>query len=191
MGNLSYFLGIEVVRTSQGLHLKQRKYITDLLEKADMLHPQPVATLLPTHSKLTLNSGSPLADPQPYRRIVGSLLYLALTHPGVSYAVNKLSQYMHCPTSDHWQAVKRVLRYLYGTFDHGIMLCKQQTSTLHAYSCAEWAGDSDDYVSTNAYLIFLGSQPVSWSTKKQKGVTRSSTEAEYRAVANTASELAG
>ena len=98
---------------------------------------------------------------------------------------------MHCPTSDHWQAVKRVLRYLYGTFDHGIMLCKQQTSTLHAYSCAEWAGDSDDYVSTNAYLIFLGSQPVSWSTKKQKGVTRSSTEAEYRAVANTASELAG
>lgn len=189
MGNLSYFLGIEVVRTSQGLHLKQRKYITDLLEKADMLHPKPVATLLPTHPKLTLNSGSPLADPQPYRRIVGSLQYLALTRPGVSYAVNKLSQYMHCPTSDHWQAVKRVLRYLYGTLDHGIMLCKQQTSTLHAFSGADWAGDSDDYVSTNAYLIFLGSQPVSWSTKKQKGVTRSSTEAEYRAVANTASEL--
>ncbi|XP_013614843.1 PREDICTED: uncharacterized mitochondrial protein AtMg00810-like [Brassica oleracea var. oleracea] len=143
MGNLSYFLGIEVVRTSQGLHLKQRKYITDLLEKADMLHPKPVATLLPTHPKLTLNC------------ICTVLLQITGKQLNESFAIS------------------------------------MQTSTLHAYSCAEWAGDSDDYVSTNAYLIFLGSQPVSWSTKKQKGVTRSSTEAEYRAVANTASELAG
>lgn len=189
MGNLSYFLGIEAVRTSQGLHLKQRKYITDLLQKSDMLHAKPVSTPLPTHPKLTLTSGSPLSDPHPYRKIVGSLQYLALTRPDVSYAVNKLSQYMHRPTTDHWQAVKRVLRYLSGTLNHGIMLQKQRSPTLHAFSDADWAGDSDDYVSTNAYLIFMGSQPVSWTTKKQKGVARSSTEAEYRAVANTASEL--
>ena len=189
MGNLSYFLGIEAVRTSQGLHLKQRKYITDLLQKSDMLHAKPVPTLLPTHPKLTLTSGSPLSDPHPYRKIVGSLQYLALTRPDVFYAVNKLSQYMHRPTSDHWQAVKRMLHYLSGTLNHRIMLQKHRSPTLHAFSDADWAGDSDDYVSTNAYLIFMGSQPVSWTTKRQKGVARSSTEAEYRAVANTASEL--
>lgn len=97
---------------------------------------------------------------------------------------------MHCPTSDHWQAAKRVLRYLSGTLDHGIYLRKQAAPpALHAFSDADWAGDVDDYVSTNAYIIFLGSQPISWTTKKQTGVARSSTEAEYRAVANTAAEL--
>ena len=96
---------------------------------------------------------------------------------------------MHKPTSEHLQAVKKVLRYLSGTLSHGLFLRKQQTSSLHAYSDADWAGDSDDYVSTNAYIIYLGSQPISWTSKKQKGVAPSSTEADYRSVANTASEL--
>lgn len=87
------------------------------------------------------------------------------------------------------QACKRVLRYLSGTLTHGIFLRKQSNSNLHDYSDADWAGDTDDYVSTNAYIIYIGSQPVSWSSKKQNGVARSSTEAEYRSVANTASEL--
>lgn len=189
MGNLSYFLGIETIRTPQGLHLRQQKYITDLLVKANMLHAKPVATPLPTHPKLSLNSGSPLPDPREYRQLVGSLQYLALTHPDISYAVNRLSQFMHRPTTDHFQALKRVLRYLSGTLKHGILLRKQSTPALHAYSDADWAGDSDDYVSTNAYIIYLGSNPISWTSKKQKGIARSSTEAEYRAVANTASEL--
>ena len=189
MGNLSYFLGIETIRTPAGMHLMQRKYVTDLLTKANMLHTKPVATPLPTSLKLLLNSGEPLADPGEYRWLVGSPQYLALTRPDISYAVNRLSQFMHRPTSEHWQAVKRVLRYLSGTLSHGIFLRKQHTSSLHAYSDADWAGDSDDYVSTNAYIIYLGSQPISWTSKKQKGVARSSTEAEYRSVANTASEL--
>ena len=115
--------------------------------------------------------------------------YLALMRPDISYAVNKLSQYMHRPTTDHWQAVKRVLRYLSGTLTHGIFLPQQKHSMLHVFSDADWAGDSDDYVSTNGYIIYLGSQPISWTSKKQKGVARSSTEAEYRSVANTAAEV--
>ncbi|XP_013639776.1 PREDICTED: uncharacterized mitochondrial protein AtMg00810-like [Brassica oleracea var. oleracea] len=129
------------------------------------------------------------SDPHEYGRIVGSLQYLALTRPDVSYDVNRLSQSMHQPTSDHWQAVKRVLPYLSGTLTHGIFLRKQSKPTLHAFSDADWAGDSDDYVSTNAYIIFLGSQTISWTSKKQNGVARSTTEAEYRSVVNTASEL--
>lgn len=84
---------------------------------------------------------------------------------------------------------KRVLRYLAGTRNHGIFFHKNTPLILHAYSDADWAGDMDDYVSTNAYIIYLGRNPISWSSKKQQGVARSSTEAEYRAVANTASEV--
>lgn len=189
MGNLSYFLGTETIRTPRGIHLMQRKYITYLLVKANMLNAKPVAMPLPTHPKLTLNSGSALSDPHEYRKLVGSLQHLSITRPDISYAVNRLSQFMHRPTIDHWQAVKRVLRYLSGTLNHGIFLQKQSTPTLHAYSDADWACDSDDYVSTNAYIIYMGLTPVSWTSKKQKGVARSSTEADFRAVAITASEL--
>lgn len=96
---------------------------------------------------------------------------------------------MHSPTTDHWQAAKWVLHYLAGTTTHGIYLKDNNPLTLHAYSYADWAGDADDYVSTNAYVIYLGHQAISWSSKKQKGVARSSTEAEYHAIANAASEV--
>lgn len=94
---------------------------------------------------------------------------------------------MHRPTTDHWQATKRVL--LSGTPTHGIYFAKNSPLTLHGFSDADWAGDTDDYVSTNAFFTYLGSNLISWSSKKKCGVARSSTEAEYRAVANTASEL--
>ena len=93
------------------------------------------------------------------------------------------------PTDQHLQAAKRVLRYLAGTRTHGILLKHDSPMTLHGFSEADWAGDVDDYVSTNAYEIYLGNNHISWSFKKQRGVARSSTEAEYRAVANTPAEI--
>ncbi|XP_019099616.1 PREDICTED: uncharacterized protein LOC109132460 [Camelina sativa] len=87
---------------------------------------------------------------------------------------------MHSPTDQHWQSANRVLRYLKGMATHGILLKRHNPLSLHAYSDADWAGDVDDYVSTNAYVTYLGHNPVSWSSKKQKGGLRSSTEAEYR-----------
>ena len=96
---------------------------------------------------------------------------------------------MHSPTDEHCQAAKRVLRYLAGTTTHGVFLRRQNNLSLHAFSDSDWTGDADDYVSTNAYVIYLGNQPISWSTKKHTGVARSSTEAEYRAIANAASEV--
>lgn len=186
---LHYFLGIEARRTPSGLHLSQKKYTLDLLTKTNMLGSKPVSTPMATTPKLSVKSGTPLSDPSEYRKVVGSLQYLAFTRPDISYAVNRLSQYMHMPTTDHWSAVKRVLRYLAGTSDNGIFLQRGSTLSLHAYSDADWAGDSDDFVSTNGYIVYLGKHPVSWSSKKQKSVARSSTEAEYRSVANTSSEL--
>lgn len=96
---------------------------------------------------------------------------------------------MHLPTDIHWQAVKRVLRYLVGTMSHGIYLSTGSPTSLHAFSDADWAGDVDDFVSTNAYILYLGTTSIAWSSKKQTGVARSSTEAEYRSVANTAAEI--
>lgn len=186
--DLHYFLGIEVNRSAKGLHLMQRRYIIDLLTRNNMVDAKTVSTPMPTTPKLKLNDGVKLSDPSQYP-VVGSLQYLAFTRPDISLAVRRLSQFMHQPTETHWQAVKRVLRYLAGMTSHGIHICVGSPLTLHAFTDADWAGDTDDYVSTNAYVIYLGSTPISWSSKKQNGVARSSTEAEYRAVANTASEV--
>lgn len=186
---LHYFLGIEANRNTQGLHLSQRRYILDLLDRTKMLGVKPVNTPMATTPKLSITSGSRLQDPTEYRSIVGSLQYLAFTRPDISFPVNRLSQFMHAPTNEHWNAAKRILRYLAGTADHGIFLKKGTTHQLHAFSDADWAGDADDYISTNGYIVYIGQHPVSWSSKKQKTIARSSTEAEYRSVANTSSEL--
>ncbi|KAE8733511.1 Nucleotide-sugar transporter family protein isoform 1 [Hibiscus syriacus] len=118
-----------------------------------------------------------------------SLQYLSLTRPDIAYVVNKLSQYMHRPTTEHWNAVKRLLRYLCGTIDHGIMLHCQSPLALHAYSDADWAINKDDFTSTSAYIVYIGRNSISWSSKKQRTVARSSTKAEYRSVASTAAEV--
>lgn len=189
--DLNYFLGVEATRTSAGLHLMQRKYIIDLLLNTKMLDAKPVTTLMTVSQNLTLQSGTTIADPREFRMIVGSLQYLSITRPDIAYSVNRLSQFMHRPTDDHWQAAKRVLRYLTGTLSHGIMLRRNTplSLSLHAYSDADWAGDMDDYISTNAYIMFIGATPIAWSSKKQSGVARSSTEAEYRAVAYIVAEM--
>lgn len=187
--DLTYFLGIEVTRTKNGLHLMQRKYIIDLLAKVNMQEATHVSTPMATSPKLTLTSGHGLDSPKEYMQVIGSLHYLAFTRPDIAYSVNRLSQFMHSPTDEHWKAAKRILRYLAATLSHGIYISKHSPTTLHAYSDADWAGDSDDYVSTNAYIVYMGSTPIAWSSRKQTGVARSSTEAEYRSVANTAAEL--
>ena len=197
LGDLSYFLGVEVISHKHGLLLSQRRYITDLLTRLHMHEAKPVLTPLPSSaSAVSLKSGLPLPDPTIYREVVGSLQYLSLTRPDVSFAVNKLSQFMHHPTDTHWILVKRILRYLLGTLNKGLLLRRDSPCSLHAFadklhafSDADWAGNKDDYSSTSAYLVYLGSNLISWSSKKQKTIARSSTEAEYRSVAATAAEL--
>ena len=168
----------------------------DLLTQTKMQDAKTVLTPIPTSPTLMLNSGSSLFDPTEYRQVVGSLQYLLITRPDIAFAVNKLSQYMHCPTTEHWSFVKRLLRYLVGTIDDGLQLYKDFNISLHAFSDslqafsdADWAGDKDTFCSTNAYVVYLGKNPISWSSKKQRTVARSSTEAEYLSVANTRAEL--
>ncbi|XP_019057527.1 PREDICTED: uncharacterized protein LOC109116485 [Tarenaya hassleriana] len=189
LGNLSYFIGVEVTKTKTGILLTQERYITDLLTRHMMQDVKPVSTPMSSTAKLSLHSESKLDDATRYRKVIGSLQYLMLTRSDIVYSVNKLSRYMHCPTTEHWQAAKRILRYLGGTRSHGIHYSRNNVSSLHAYSDADWGGDRDDFSSTGGYIVYLGSHPILWSSKKQKFAVKSSTEAEYKSVSSTASEV--
>jgi len=189
LGSLTYFLGVEIQSHPCGLVLSQHRYIQDLLHRTNMSNSRPVATPLPPGPPPTLAMGKLLLDPSEYRATVGSLQYLSLTRPDVSFAVNKLSQLMHKPTEEHWRLVKRLLRYLSGTSIVSPLLHHQSPAHLHAFSNANWGGNKDDFSSTSAYILYLGQNLVSWPSKKQQTIARSSTEAEYRSVADTASEI--
>lgn len=189
--DLRYFLGVEATRTAQRLHLMQRKYIIDLLQRTKMTDAKTVLTPMATAPKLSLTSGYPLAEPTEYRAVLGSLQYLAFTRPILRML---LTGYPSSCTA-RWICIGKPPSVFFATspvpstVSHGIFLHKDSPLSLHAFSDADWAGDVDDFVSTNAYILYLGTTPIAWSSKKQKGVARSSTEAEYRAVANTAFEI--
>jgi histone deacetylase 1/2 len=191
LGPLHYFLGIEVVRRADGFFLHQRKYAHELLERAGMLNCHPAPTPVDTKAKLSASDGSPASDAPFYRSIVGALQYLTLTRPELQYAVQQVCLHMHAPRDAHWSAVKRILRYICGTMDFGLSLHASPASPstdIVAYSDADWAGCPDTRRSTSGYCVYLGSSLVSWSSKRQPTVSRSSAEAEYRAVANAVAE---
>jgi hypothetical protein len=190
LSDLHYFLGVEVIPVQQGLFLSQNRYIHDLLSRLNMTGAKTVHTLMSVSAKLLLDDGSAGCDTIEYRRTIGSLQYLSLTRPDLGFAINRLAQFMHKPTVTHWQHVKRLLRYVKQTIHFGLLLRNQSNPVLRGFSDADWGGDLDDRKSTTAYIIFLGDNPISWRTRKQKVVARSSTEAEYRALATTASDIA-
>ncbi|KAJ6733370.1 hypothetical protein OIU74_005177 [Salix koriyanagi] len=128
-------------------------------------------------------------DTTRFRQIVGALQYLTFTRPDICYAINKVCQFMHAPTEDHWAAVKHILRYLKGTSSFGLHLTRDPTLTLHGYTDADWAGSVEDQKSTGGYIVFLGTTPISWKSGKQRTVARSSTEAEYKALADGTAEV--
>nr|KYP44096.1 hypothetical protein KK1_034411 [Cajanus cajan] len=149
--------------------------------------PQPTPML--ANLKLTENETTSVPDPSFYRSIVGALQYLTITRPDVSFAVNKVCQYMHCPQEHHWKAVKRILRYLQGTIHHGLLIQKNKQLNLAGFCDSDWGNDKDDRKSTSGYCVYLGSNLISWSSRKQKSVSRSTTEAEYRSIADVAADI--
>ncbi|XP_038882213.1 uncharacterized mitochondrial protein AtMg00810-like [Benincasa hispida] len=112
-----------------------------------------------------------------------------MTRPDISFNVNKLCQFMHASTFSHFQAAKRLLRYLKGTVNHGILLTKSYVLALTCYTNADWTSYLDDRRSTSGFYLFLGSNLISWSFSKQKVVSRSSAKSEYRGLSNAAAEV--
>lgn len=154
-----------------------------------MHEAKPSPTPMTPNASLSIDDSTPFDNSHLYRSIVGALQYATITRPDLSFAVNKVSQFMHAPTENHWSAVKRILRYIRGTLHHGTTFHHSSSSDLHAYSDADWAGSLDDRRSTFGFCIFLGRNLISWSAKKQPTVSRSSTEAEYRSLAISCAEL--
>lgn len=184
MGQLHHFLGVSVARHRHGLHLSQRQYTLDILERAGLSDCKPCNTPVDTCSKLSA-AGDPFPDPTHYWSIAGALQYLTFTHPDISFAVQQVCLYMHDPRLPHLAVVKRILRYLCGTLDYGLLLSRTSTAELVVYSDADWAGCSKTRRSTSGYGVFLGNNLISWSSKRQHTVSRVSAEAEYRAVAKS------
>ena len=189
LGTLSYFLGLEVTSSSDGYYLSQAKYAYDLLSKAGITDNKTVSTPLEYNAKLTLLDGEPISDATRYRQLVGSLIYLTVTRPDISHAVGMVSKFMDAPRSVHYAAVLQILRYVKGTLYHGMHYSSRSSLEFHAYSDANWAVDPTDRCSITGFCFLLGSSLVSWRSKKQDVVSRSSTEVKYRALADTICEL--
>ncbi|CAM8929570.1 unnamed protein product [Rhodiola kirilowii] len=139
--------------------------------------------------KLSLSTAAPLDDLVHYRRLVGRLLYLTVTRPNLAHPVHILSQFMQHPTIDHLQAAHRVLRYIKAAPTQGIFYSAQSQLTLTAYCDADWGACPLTRKSLSGYCVLLGSSLVSWKTKKQTRVARSTAESEYRSMTDACSEL--
>lgn len=182
LGSLSYFLGIEFKETEAGIVMHQSKYATDLLKKFRMTNCNAAATPAETGLALSLRDEGEPVDETQYRQIVGSLRYLCNTRPDLAFSVGLISRFMQAPKTPHMMAAKRILRYIRGTINYGILLPNTITSSnmeLVGYTDSDWRRDNDDRKSTAGYIFLLGDALVSWSSKKQDPVALSTCEVEY------------
>ncbi|XP_059668794.1 uncharacterized mitochondrial protein AtMg00810-like [Cornus florida] len=183
LGPLRYFFKIEVVRSRCGISLSQRKYVLDLLQDTGMLRCQPSSTPMDFNLKLSVESGELLPDPSVYQRLVGRLIYLTNIRPDLTFVVSVVSQFMHAPRSTHMDAFYHILRYLKSCPGLGLLYASGNQSRLTCFTDADYAGCKTDRRSTSGFCIFYGNHLISWKSKKQVVVSRSSAEAEYQAMA--------
>ncbi|KAJ0694555.1 putative RNA-directed DNA polymerase [Helianthus annuus] len=174
---------------SKGLVLSQRKYTLDILKDCGFQGYRPSLFPMEPNFKPDKCETEPKVDSNQYRRLVGRLLYLQATRPDITYAVNVLSQFVADPRQNHLEAAHRVLRYLKATPGQGVLLPRDGGYNLTTYCDSDWLGCPFTRRSRTGYLLLLGGAPVSWKTKKQSVVSRSSAEAEYRSMASTISEV--
>ena len=166
LGTLSYFLGLEVTSSSDGYYLSQAKYASDLLSKAGITDNKTISIPLEYNAKLTPLDGEPISDATRYCQLVGSLIYLTITHPDISHIVGMVSKFMYAPHSVHYAVVLRILRYVKGTLYHGLHYSSRSSLEFHAYSDADWAGDSTDRCFITGFYFLLGTFLVLWRSKK-------------------------
>lgn len=166
LGPLHYFLGIQIVHKKDGLFLSQDKYVTDLLTKYEMLMSKPCATPCLPYNRLLKDEGKPYNNPTLYRSLVGALRYLTFTKPDIAFEMHQVCQFIQCLMESHFMAVKRILRYLKATQGCGIHYVTGSLDVI-AYSDAVWAGDPNDKRSIIGLVVFLGSNPIYWSSKNK------------------------
>ncbi|CAL9007505.1 unnamed protein product [Prunus brigantina] len=161
LGKMHYFLGIEVKQSSNGIFIGQKKYAEEILKRFHMEGCNSVQNPIVPGTKLVKDEGGEKVDSTHFKQIVGSLMYLTATRPDLMFAVNLISRYMESPTELHFQAAKRVLRYLKGTTDLGLFYKKKTGAKLMGFSDGDYAGDLNDRKSTSGYVFLLSSASCS------------------------------
>ncbi|KAJ0912392.1 putative RNA-directed DNA polymerase [Helianthus annuus] len=192
LGTLKYFLGIEVLSVSGGLCLSQRKYCLELLAEYGMSGCKPVHNPIEQNHVVTAlcdKECDNFVNVTGYQRLIGKLIYLTHTRPDIAYSVHVLSQYMHKPTKAHMLLAMRVLRYLKGAPGKGLFFGKHSHLRLSAYAYSDWGKCRVSRKSVTGYCVFLGTSLIAWKSKKQSTVSRSTAEAEYRAMCTATCEL--
>ncbi|XP_017239544.1 uncharacterized mitochondrial protein AtMg00810-like [Daucus carota subsp. sativus] len=191
LGPVKYYLGLEVKRTQKGIFLSQQKFINDLLEVANLSQANPLSVPFDPHIKLydSDESGPLLSNATVYRALIGKLLYLTTTRPDVAFSVQLLSQFLHAPRLKHMEVVHRVLRYLKLTMSHGLFFPSDNPLNFQGFSDNDWGACPLDRRSVGGYAFTLGPAVISWRSKKQALTSRSSAEAEYRALADASCEV--
>ena len=189
LGPLKYFLGIEFTRSTEGILMTQQKYILDLLDETKHMDCQISDTPIEANHKLKLDDKDPHIEMSSYQKLIGKLLYLSHTRPDICYTVNVLSQFMHSPRVSHFQAANRVLTYLKGTTGLGITYKPTGKLDLVLYTDSDFASSRVDCRSTTGYCTFLRGNLVTWRSKKQSVVSKSSTKAEFRAISKGIDEV--
>ncbi|GKA12371.1 retrovirus-related pol polyprotein from transposon TNT 1-94, partial [Tanacetum coccineum] len=184
-----YYNLISVTRTDSGMYISQKMYTLELLQEAGVMTSKPYKLPMDPNLKLQAKMGTPLQDPELIRRYIAKLIYLIITRPDICYTLQLLSQFMQNATSVHMQVVKHLLRYLLNFPGQGILLTHHSKAHLTTYCDSDWASCPMTRRSTTGYCILLGDSPISWKSKKQGVVSRSSAEAEYRAMAVTFCEV--
>ncbi|KAJ7560799.1 hypothetical protein O6H91_04G146800 [Diphasiastrum complanatum] len=189
LGEIHYILGLEIDFHEEYAFICQSRYVFSMLRKFNMQNCKGIDTPMEQHVKdpIKVDERS-FKDITLYRSLIGSLIWLTITRPDLSYCVHKLSQFMQDPKIQHWKMAKRVLRYVSSTQDYGL-LYKNEDLNIVGYSDSDFASDKMDRKSINAYTIFLGGNLVSWISKKQDTISLSSCEAKYKALTTTTKEV--
>ncbi|KAJ9566345.1 hypothetical protein OSB04_002311 [Centaurea solstitialis] len=189
MGEINFFLGLQVRQFSDGIFINQSKYIFDLLKKYDMSGCHSIGTPMATGNSIGPDHEGKDVDLRNYRSMVGSLMYLTTSRPDIMFATCVCARYQAKPKESHLAAVKRIFRYLKGTPYYGIWYPKGLGFELQAYTDADYGGCNMDRKSTSGHLQFLGNKLVSWASKKQQCVSTSTAESEYVAAASCCSQV--
>jgi hypothetical protein len=183
LGELRYFLGIEVIQSPKGIWLLQRQYALNKLSEYGMMRCKPISISLQQNVKLSADEGDLVEDTTMYRHIVGNLIYMTITRPDLNYAVGMVSQFMQTPRKPHLDVVRRILRYIKHILQCGIFYEAKSQLQVHGYTDVDWADNVSDRRSTSGFMYSFGNGAVSWSSKKQPTITLSNMEAEYKGVA--------
>ncbi|XP_062104470.1 secreted RxLR effector protein 161-like [Humulus lupulus] len=189
IGDLSFFLGLQIKQLSTGIFISQSKYTLNMLKKFGLDHSKHARTPIGTTSKLTRDMLGKLVDPTLFHSMIGSLLYLTASRPAICFSVGLCARYQSTPTESHLTAVKRIMKYVVGTVEFGLWYTNDSNMSLVGYSDSDWAGNLDDRKSTSGGCFYLGNNLVSWHSKKQNSISLSTAEAEYIAAGSCCTQL--